>query len=269
MTGEERSALLAEKSMQLLIDFPDASWDEICRKLIDMGIRTRKNQWPNAASIKTVLKGRLGGYKYRKNPNNKNIEKEFLRVHIFEIIRDGIKPVAEKLDLNHETLRHNFARIFPMIYKNKDCPRLKRLLLTTKDEGVCSINVGGKLFTIDRKFYHLAMSTHLTNNGKDYLKTRYGYWHRFVIGAKNGEEVDHIDGNKTNNTVANLRICTRSQNVANRRSRGYTIDKRKLTKVYAVTLGGRKYFETEERAKTYYQEQHRLKYGEFSPYFRQ
>lgn len=45
---------------------------------------------------------------------------------------------------------------------------------------------------------------------------------RFIMDAKPGEEVDHIDGNKLNNQRKNLRICTRQQNAANvaRRKRG-------------------------------------------------
>jgi hypothetical protein len=39
--------------------------------------------------------------------------------------------------------------------------------------------------------------------------------HRFILGAKSGEEVDHVDGNGLNNTRQNLRLANRSQNSAN------------------------------------------------------
>ena len=41
------------------------------------------------------------------------------------------------------------------------------------------------------------------------------YMHREVTKAPAGVQVDHIDGNKLNNTRANLRFCEDSQNKAN------------------------------------------------------
>ena len=41
--------------------------------------------------------------------------------------------------------------------------------------------------------------------------------HRIVIKAKQGEIVDHINGNKLDNRKCNLRICTKSQNCQNRK----------------------------------------------------
>ncbi len=42
------------------------------------------------------------------------------------------------------------------------------------------------------------------------------YMHRMVIGALKGQFVDHINGNTLDNRKENLRLCTRSQNGANR-----------------------------------------------------
>lgn len=41
--------------------------------------------------------------------------------------------------------------------------------------------------------------------------------HRLIMNPPPGMEVDHIDGNPSNNTRANLRICTHQQNAAARR----------------------------------------------------
>lgn len=41
--------------------------------------------------------------------------------------------------------------------------------------------------------------------------------HRWILNAPNGTLVDHRDGNPLNNTRDNLRLCTHSQNSANRR----------------------------------------------------
>lgn len=39
--------------------------------------------------------------------------------------------------------------------------------------------------------------------------------HRFIMGAKKGQQVDHINGDKLDNRRSNLRFCTDSQNHAN------------------------------------------------------
>lgn len=47
---------------------------------------------------------------------------------------------------------------------------------------------------------------------------RHIYMHREILNAPDGVEVDHVDGNGLNNTRKNLRLCTRSQNMMNRRA---------------------------------------------------
>jgi hypothetical protein len=41
--------------------------------------------------------------------------------------------------------------------------------------------------------------------------------HRIILGAKDGEVVDHINGNPLDNRRENLRLCTPGQNGLNRR----------------------------------------------------
>ncbi len=48
-------------------------------------------------------------------------------------------------------------------------------------------------------------------------KYRNVHMQRLIMGNPDGLEVDHIDGNGLNNQRCNLRTCTRSQNMANRR----------------------------------------------------
>lgn len=43
--------------------------------------------------------------------------------------------------------------------------------------------------------------------------------HRFVIGAKPEQHVDHINGDSLDNRKANLRFCTLSQNQQNQKPR--------------------------------------------------
>lgn len=42
------------------------------------------------------------------------------------------------------------------------------------------------------------------------------YMHRFILGASQGDLVDHIDMDTTNNQKENLRICSRAENGRNR-----------------------------------------------------
>jgi hypothetical protein len=47
---------------------------------------------------------------------------------------------------------------------------------------------------------------------------RYALMHRVIMQARPGKLVDHIDGNRLNNTRANLRIVDRHQNMWNRQA---------------------------------------------------
>ena len=54
----------------------------------------------------------------------------------------------------------------------------------------------------------------LTGNGY-VVSQQYGLLHRFLLGAKSYEEIDHKDRNPLNNCRDNLRFCTSAQNKAN------------------------------------------------------
>lgn len=51
------------------------------------------------------------------------------------------------------------------------------------------------------------------------VEGRVQYLHRLILAAPNGFDVDHVNGDRLDNRRSNLRVATRSQNLANRGQR--------------------------------------------------
>lgn len=57
---------------------------------------------------------------------------------------------------------------------------------------------------------------HPCGYAKARINKKYVLMHRWIMGAKDGEAMDHVNGDKLDNQRENLRFCTCSQNFANR-----------------------------------------------------
>jgi HNH endonuclease len=78
--------------------------------------------------------------------------------------------------------------------------------------------------------------------------------HRLVVDAPEGKVVDHLNGDKLDNQLSNLRVCTQKENTNNRKSTvGYCWDKSKQKWIvrYKHQFYGR--YDTEEEARKAYQ----------------
>lgn len=136
-----------------------------------------------------------------------------------------------------------------------------------------AINLSNGGFTIvdDDLFAMLSQFT-WSNNGIGYIQGwidgRCVLMHRFIMNAKKGKEIDHINRLKYDNRRENLRFCTHRENMANtvcsERGRNYYRDSRSATKCWRayiykkrrqISLGS---FTTEEEAAKAV-EQYRLK----------
>jgi len=97
--------------------------------------------------------------------------------------------------------------------------------------------------------------------------------HRAIMLPPDRTDVDHINGDTLDNRRSNLRLATRSQNLANNRRalgatgyRGVTTDKRAKSARYICQCGGKNmgYFDTPEDAARRYDAVASEKFGEFA-----
>lgn len=97
--------------------------------------------------------------------------------------------------------------------------------------------IRGKTFLVDKEDYerlskykwHIInggyAATHEKGNGKKTLLL-----HRIILNVPKGKYTDHINGDITDNRKQNLRICTQSENLLNKRNK--VISKSGLVGVY-------------------------------------
>lgn len=101
------------------------------------------------------------------------------------------------------------------------------------------------------------------------------YEHRLAwfirYGSMPKDEIDHINGDRGDNRIANLRECSRSQNMMNIESRGVCFHKRQKKWVAGIRVKGLRYhlgtFTNEDDARRAYIRAAREMHGEFSRSF--
>lgn len=108
------------------------------------------------------------------------------------------------------------------------------------------------------------------------IKNQTKRFHRCVVDAQKGTEIDHIDGNKLNNQKSNLRVCSSSQNSMNRGKQKNNLSGYKGVSWYknlkkwraSIQIQGKKihlgYFEKIKDAETAYDEIAKRLFGVFS-----
>lgn len=95
--------------------------------------------------------------------------------------------------------------------------------------------------------------------------------HRQILKVKKGEQVDHINHIKLDNRRCNLRICTQSQNNANKikkELKGINFDKSRGKRLVRIACNGKQYnlgrYKLKEEAAHIYNQFAEQIYGDFA-----
>jgi len=146
------------------------------------------------------------------------------------------------------------------------------------------IDIDGKRILVDSQFLPEIQKHAWRNNGNNYFnyckrigkKTTCVYLHRLIMNAPEGMEVDHKNSDILDNRKCNLRICSRSENLCNKKLskyntsgyRGVTWDKSKRKWQATITKNNKQYhlgrFNTPEEAHAAYCEAAKRLHGEFA-----
>lgn len=129
------------------------------------------------------------------------------------------------------------------------------------------VQVGGKVGSVDGKGY---MRTKIRRI--DYRLHRLAWL--YVTGSFPCGEIDHINGNKTDNRIANLRVCNRSENTTNNPRQSHnSLGVKNVSRFWtgdfiaSVCKNGKyhkKYFKDIDDAKEWVKQKRRELHGDFA-----
>lgn len=154
--------------------------------------------------------------------------------------------------------RHSMAKLIPLTH------------------GACALVDDGDYDRLMQHKWFLSRSGYAIRHVWTGEKSIAEHMHRVVIGADcNGFDVDHINGDPLDNRRCNLRIATRSQNMANARAhrdgsgyKGITFDKRRNKYFARICINYKTrflgYYDTAEEAAEAYNKAAVNTFGVFS-----
>ncbi len=153
--------------------------------------------------------------------------------------RKPLPPITELRKLF--ALRSDGVLIYKR--KGKGCKKPGQPCGSIKREGYIAVNITGNFY----KAHRIIWALHYGEDPFDF-------------------EIDHIDGDKSYNRIANLRLATRSQNCANKAAKGYRLKSGKYeARVYqnrSLLYLGR--FDSAEKAQVAYKTAKQQIFGDYA-----
>ena len=142
------------------------------------------------------------------------------------------------------------------------------------------VNNKNEFILVDDEEFNVLSKYTWTLNGSGYARATIRgneyFMHRFIMNAKKGQEIDHINSDKLDNRKNNLRFCTHIENIMKigirkNNSTGYVGVSRKKTgrpfRAYLRSAGIQLFlgtFDTAEEAALAYNEAAKKHFGEFA-----
>lgn len=124
--------------------------------------------------------------------------------HVMQYYRYGCFLDRTIYDPNDYVLHDDYAEI---ILRNKDCEEVGRAIIDLEDVELC------------KKYkWYLRESLHTNYAIARLVGDKKIFLHRLIIDYNGPNPIDHIDHNGLNNRRGNLRICSTSENIFNRRN---------------------------------------------------